>query len=46
MIAIGLFCMWFSWKVADMCEPWSLGWWLNVFASALNAVIVVNQLLA
>ncbi len=45
IILINVFCIWFSWKVAMGCKPYGTAWWLNMFASALNGVIVLRYLL-
>ena len=42
---INLFFVWFSWRVAQGCQQWSGAWWLNMIASSLNAVIVLNFVL-
>jgi len=45
IILINVFFVYFSWKVAQSCDQWSVGWWLNMFASALNAVFVLRYFL-
>lgn len=42
---INVACIVLSWKIANECDMWSVGWWLNMFASALNAVIVYQGLM-
>jgi hypothetical protein len=44
-ILLNVFFVYFSWKVAQSCEQWSWGWWLNMFASALNGVFVLRFML-
>ena len=39
---LNIFFIFFSAWAASKCESWSWGWWLNVFASALNAAIVMK----
>lgn len=44
---INLFCVWFSWRCAMQCFEWDnkkLAY-LNLFASALNAAIVLDHFL-
>jgi hypothetical protein len=40
---INVGCVFISWKVAQSCDQWSMGWWLNMFASALNAAIILHK---
>ena len=35
----------FSWRVAMGCKDYSPVWWLNMFASALNGVVVLKAIL-
>lgn len=44
---INIFCVWFSWKVANQCFEYgnTTAGWLNIFASSLNAVIVLDHFL-
>lgn len=44
MMWLNLLVAWFSWVIADRCEPWGLGWCLNVFASALNGAVFFHNL--
>lgn len=41
LLLLNLFCVWFSWRQADKFTKWSGPWTFNVFASALNAAIVI-----
>lgn len=38
-IAVAIWC----WKVAQDCEIWSIHWWICMFASALNAAVVLDH---
>lgn len=42
---LSLFFVVFSWRVADRNPMWSTAWWLNMFASALNGVVVLRGIL-
>jgi len=44
---INIFCVWFSWRVASHCFEHgnTTAGWLNIFASSLNAVIVLDHFL-
>jgi hypothetical protein len=44
---LNIFCVWFSWRVAKQCfdrGDKAMGY-VNVFASALNAAVVLNHFL-
>jgi hypothetical protein len=41
LVVFNVFCIGFSWWVASLLERYSAAWWLNMGASALNAVIVL-----
>lgn len=41
---INVFFAWLSWHVASTCKAWSAIWWFNMFASSLNAVVVVRAI--
>ena len=44
---LNIFCVWFSWRVAGVCfdRGNNTAGWLNIFASSLNAVIVLDHFL-
>lgn len=35
----------YSWRIASRCETWSVVWWLNMFASAINGAAVLFHIL-
>lgn len=44
IILINVACIFFSFWVAEtQCKQWGSMWWLNMTASALNAVIVLTR---
>ena len=42
---INVFCVFFSWRVAMRCKEYGTGWWLNMFASAFNGVVILRAFL-
>ena len=42
---LNLFCVFFSWHVAQRCKEYGTGWWLNMTASSLNAVVLLRAVL-
>lgn len=40
-----LFVFFSFWVAETRCEHWGPAWWLNIFASALNGVIVGMRIL-
>lgn len=45
LILLNVFFVFFSWHIAQQTPVYSGGWWLNMTASALNAVIALRFLL-
>ena len=45
ILLINVACIFLSWWVASTCKQWGIGWWANMFASALNGVIVLKAVL-
>lgn len=45
MIAINLIFAVGNAYIAATCKSWSLAWWVNIFASAINAAAVMYFLL-
>jgi hypothetical protein len=41
VVLINVFFIFFSLKIAASYETWSPPWWLNIFASAFNAALVL-----
>ena len=41
LLIINVIFVFLSWKWAQECDMWSFGWWINMFASAFNAVAIV-----
>jgi len=41
---LNLLLMYACWKVADIEEPFSVNWYLQLFASALNFIAIVFAL--
>ena len=39
---LNVFFVFFSFWVACQCKAWGSGWWFNMFASAMNAVVLVR----
>jgi hypothetical protein len=41
LVLVNVFFIFFSLMLAASCKTWSPPWWLNIFASACNAALVL-----